>query len=107
VDITAGYITVKLLTDPVTINPSVRVIVEDGANPLQRWSIDLITLVVTNDGDFSIVPVDIMERDNSSKSDGDGNLWQMGSDTTGTFIGVIIGRPIACSGAQLRCFILG
>ena len=44
------------------------------------------------------VPVNIMEQDFSSKLDGDGNLWQTGSDTTGTFIDVIIERPILSSG---------
>lgn len=96
--VTAGYLTARLFTDPVTLNPSVWVVVEDFGNPLQRWSIDLTTLAVTNDGDFSTVPANITEQDFSSKLDGNGDLWQTGSDTTGTFIDVIIERPILSSG---------
>jgi len=96
--VTVSYLTARLFTDPVTFNPSVWVVVEDGANPLQRWSIDLTTLVVTNDGDFSAVPVNITEQDFSSKLDANGDLWQTGRDTTGTFIDVIIERPILSSG---------
>jgi hypothetical protein len=96
--VTVRYLTARLFTDPVTLKPSVWVVVEDSPNTLQRWSIDLTTLVVTNDGDFSAVPANITEQDNSSKLDGDGNLWQTGDDTTGTFIDVIIERPILSSG---------
>jgi len=96
--ISVRYLTARLYTDPVTLNPSVWLVVEDGANPLQRWSIDLTTMVVTNDGDFSTVPVNITEQDFSSKLDGNGDLWQIGSDTTGVFIDVIIERPILSSG---------
>jgi len=96
---TVRFLTAKLFTDPVTFNPSVWVVVEDGANPLQRWSIDLTTMIVTNDGDFSAVPAGITEQNNSSKLDGNGDLWQTGDDTTGFFIDVIIERPILSSGA--------
>jgi hypothetical protein len=96
--LTVRYLTAKLIIDPVTSNPSVWLVVEDGAKPLQRWSIDLTTLVVTDEGDFSAVPVNISEQNFSSKLDGDGDLWQTGDDTTGTFIDVIIERPFSSSG---------
>lgn len=96
--VSVRYLTARLFVDPVTLNPSVWLVVENGVNPLQRWSIDLTTRVVTNDGDFSTVPANITEDKFSSKLDGDGDLWQMGSDTTGIFIDVIIERPILSSG---------
>jgi len=98
VPVTAGFYTARLFTDPVSSNPSVWVVMYDGANPLQRLSIDLTTLAVTNDGEFSAVPVDISENNSTVKLDSEGNLWQMGDDTTGAFIDVIIKRPILSSG---------
>jgi len=95
---TVRYLTARLFIDPITSNPSVWVVVANDTNPLQRWSIDLTTLVVTNDGDFSTVPANIMEQNYSNKLDGNGDLWQIGSDTTGSFIDVIIERPILSSG---------
>ena len=93
-----SYLTARLFIHPITTNPSVWVVMDDGAGTLQRLSIELTTFMVTNDGDFTAAPVNITEQDNSSKLDGDGNLWQMGDDTTGVFIDVIIERPILSSG---------
>ena len=98
--VTTSFLTARLFTDPVTSNPSVWVVVEDGANPLQRWSIDLTTLIVRDDGDFADAPANIAGNENFSKLklDGDGNLWQIGDDTSQTAVDVIIKRPILSSG---------
>ena len=97
---TVRYLTAKLYDDPITLNPSVWLVVDDGTNPLQRWSIDLTTLAVTNDGDFSAAPPNITEQNFSSKLDGNGDLWQTGFDFTAVpTADVIIRRPILSSGA--------
>lgn len=96
--IPVSYLTARLYNDPVTLNPSVWVVVVDGANMLRRWSIDLTTLAVTNDGDFSAPPANISEQNFSSKLDGNGDLWQTGTDFTGAPVDVIIKRPILSSG---------
>jgi hypothetical protein len=98
--VTSSFLTARLFTDPVTSNPSVWVVVEDGSNPLQRWSIDLTTLILRDDGDFAAAPANIAGNDTFSKLklDGDGNLWQIGDDTSQTFVDVIVKRPIISSG---------
>ena len=92
------YLTAKSFVDPVTLNPSVWLVVEDDPNPLQRWSIDLTTLVVTIDGDFSAEPANTAAQNFSSKLDGNGSLWQIGVDTTDAFVDIIMTRPLSSSG---------
>jgi hypothetical protein len=70
--------------------------------PPRRWRIDLNTLTATDEGEFSELPFNTIGG-SQFILDGEGDLWQIGSDTdvsAGETIKVIIKRPILSSGVS-------
>jgi hypothetical protein len=72
--------TAKAFIDPVTGNQSVWVVANNGnvLNPIEsRWSIDLVTNTVTNDGVLTAIPEDLTGGlDKSTKINGSGEVIQ-------------------------------
>lgn len=101
---TLQFLTAKHYVDPNTNNDSLWIALEgfnDGS--IRRWSVDLVTSIVTDQGPFADLPVDT-SGSFSYRMDGDGNLWQTGSDSTAVFVDVIIQRPIG-SGGELSTIV--
>ena len=94
---TISYLTAKLFTDAGSGNPSVWVVVQHDTDELRRWAIDLVTLAVTDDGEFTPVPAG-SDAGFSAKLDGNGDLWQFGRSTITVTDDLILKRPILSSG---------
>jgi hypothetical protein len=92
------FLTAKLYVNPTTTNNSLWIALEGFNDSSQRrWSVDLVTMTVTDQGPFTELPADTSSS-YSYKMDGNGNLWHIGSDTTGSFVDVIIQRPLVSDG---------
>jgi hypothetical protein len=94
---TVRYIAAKLYTHPVSGSESVWLLVEQivlGLAELSRWSLDLTTLEITDEGGFTDLPSDTADNW-GAKLDGNGELWQI--QRTGSF-DMIIRRPLLSSG---------
>jgi hypothetical protein len=95
---TAQYLAAKLYTHPVSGSESVWLLVEQivlGLAELSRWSLDLTTLEITDEGGYTDLPMDTTGTNQGAKLDGNGELWQIGRN--GSF-DMIIRRPILSSG---------
>ncbi|WP_024461343.1 hypothetical protein [Marinimicrobium sp. LS-A18] len=98
--------TSRLYIDPVTGNQSVWVVLEDFNGPdtrsdWRRWSLDLATLTVTNEGLFAASPQEINRETDEIKLGADGTLWQISYsplDSNDDLTSYLIRRPTVASG---------
>jgi hypothetical protein len=91
----------KLFNDPASGNLSAWLYVEYKDDTENRWTIDLVNLSITDDGQYAAIPDGVTITVNpvdQNVFDGQGNLWQQGYIVEGeTRYDVIIKRPLASS----------
>jgi hypothetical protein len=91
----------KLFNDPASGNLSAWLYVEYKDGTENRWTIDLVFLSITDDGQYAAIPDGVTVTVNpvdQNVFDGQGNLWQQGYIVEGeTRYDVIIKRPLASS----------
>jgi hypothetical protein len=98
--------TSRLFTDSVTGNPSVWVVLEefngaDTPSDWRRWSLDLTTLTVSDDGLFATPPQDVATETDKLKLDADGVLWQIAYsplDAEQNLTSYLVRKPTQASG---------
>ncbi len=98
--------TSRLFTDPVTGNQSVWVVLEDfnGADTpsdWRRWSLDLTTQTVVDDGLYAVSPQEVNTETDELKLDADGVLWQVAYsplDSNNDLTSYLVRRPTVASG---------
>lgn len=98
--------TSRLFTDDVTGNQSVWVVLRefngaDTPSDWRRWSLDLTTQIVSDDGLFASAPQEIGTETDELKLDAQGVLWQIAYsplDTEDNLTSYLVRKPTQASG---------